>query len=104
MPLAEDWGAFMDTGPGGFASAGTWRVRGSAPVEVRGIYTARHAAAAGGDWPGVATAAPAFTVPASDLPAGAGQGDAVTIDGRAWRAADLQPDGTGLVRVILEGA
>ena len=99
---ANDWGVFLDAGPSGFATPATWQVRGSAPVVVRGIWSRPHAEAAGGDWPGVSTTAPVFATAEASLPAGAGQGDAVTIDGRAWRAADLQPDGAGLVRVILE--
>lgn len=73
------------------------------PVEITGIFTAAHeVAGASGDWPGVSTAAPVLTIPASALPAGAMQGDALSIGAVAYRVRDIQPDGTGLARLVLE--
>ncbi|MEO0682321.1 MAG: hypothetical protein AAF192_18115 [Pseudomonadota bacterium] len=102
MALAESFAAFLDTGPSGPAEAGRWRRPGLGWVEVRGIYNAPHADAAAGDFAGVSTSAPVFATAEAELPAGAAQGDDVEIRGVAWRAADLQPDGTGWVRVKLE--
>nr|WP_125459063.1 hypothetical protein [Oceanicella actignis] len=94
--------AVLFDGAGGFAQAVTWTPKGRPPADLAGIFTAAHAAAGAGDWPGASTVQPVLTVAAADVPDGAGQGDKVDISGAQWRAADLQPDGTGLVRVILE--
>lgn len=98
---AADWDVFLDGDV--FAAAATWTRPAMAGVTVRGIRAEAHAVAAGGDFPGVSTTAPVFTTAAAELPADAAQGDTLTIDGAPWRVADLQPDGAGMVRVILEG-
>lgn len=102
----DDWGVFLDTGPSGHAVAAAWTIEGAAlPVPVPGIYEAPHQAAAGGDWPGVSTTLPVLVTGAPKLPTTAAKGDLVEIPGRGvFLAADLQPDGAGLVRVSLERA
>lgn len=72
-------------------------------VPIAGIFTAAHSAAAPmGDWPGVSTTAPVFTCAAAGLPAGAAAGDTITRGAAVWTVRDIQPDGTGLARLILE--
>ena len=75
----------------------------SSTVAITGIFTNAHAVAAPlGDWPGVSTSTPLFTCRAAALPAGAGDGDTLTLGGTAWTVRGIQPDGTGLARLILE--
>lgn len=75
---------------------------GGPSVRLRGIFTAPHEAAAGGAWPGVSTSLPSLTVAAFRLPPAARAGDALTIGGESFTLRDLRPDGSGLVRLILE--
>lgn len=97
----EEWDIVL--GLDDFAAAGAWALAvGGAPGPVRGIFTRDHLVAAGGDFPGVSTTAPAFAMPEAELPTGAAQGDTLTIGATVYRVADIQPDGAGLVRVILE--
>jgi hypothetical protein len=105
MPAIEsdgDFDAFFD--PAVFGDAGTYA--GGAPpasVTLAGIFANAHAVAAPlGDWQGVSTSAPIFTCRASALPAGAAAGDTLTLGGTVWTVRDIQPDGTGLARLILE--
>ena len=43
---------------------------------------------------------PVVTVKTSDLPS-AGEGDTLTVDGVVYKIAEVQPDGTGISRIIL---
>ncbi|MBP7001715.1 hypothetical protein [Amaricoccus sp.] len=99
---ADDFAVFFD--PDGFGSLGSYALAAGSPaVEVGGIFTAAHAVAAPlGDWPGVSTSTPVFTCRAAMLPAGAGDGDTLTLGATAWTVRSIQPDGTGLARLILE--
>jgi hypothetical protein len=51
---------------------------------------------------GAEGAGPQITARSSDIPAQAVHGDAVTIDGRAYRAVEFKPDGTGMTVVRLQ--
>ena len=53
---------------------------------------------------GAEGAGPQITARASDLPPGAATGDALTVDGRAYTAVELTPDGTGMTVVRLQEA
>lgn len=92
--------AFMD--PSAFGSMARYTRAGGAAADVTGIFSAPHARRAQGGGPGVSTLSPTLTLFAADLPAGAGQGDAVTVDAVAYVVRDLEPDGSGLVRLTLE--
>ena len=94
-----DRALFMD--PRDFGAVGVFTPAGGEGVAVAGIFDAAHREAVQAE-AGVSTSAPAFTVFATDLPAGAAQGDALEVEGRRWRVADMEPDGTGLVRLVLE--
>lgn len=82
-----------------FAEAATWTPAAGAPVAVSGIYTDGHAAALGA--PGVSGSAPAFSCAADTVP-GIAHGDSLFVRAASWRVADVQPDGSGLTRLILE--
>lgn len=97
----DDLAAFFD--PADFGTAATYRRGAGEAVPFVGVFVAAHrAVVASGDWPGVSTVGPVMTAPLSALPAGAQQGDAVTVGATVYRVRDVQPDGTGLARLILE--
>lgn len=100
IETATDRALFMDAEA--FGTAATWTVEGGEPVALYGIWTEPHATGAPGDGPGVSLTAPVLTVFAADLPEGAAAGDAIDAKGKAWVALDIEPDGSGLVRVPLQ--
>jgi hypothetical protein len=95
----DDWGTFMD--PADFAHAFAWESTAEF-VEGYGLFNAAHEVALSGEFGGVSTRQPVLTVAESHMPTDAAQGDEVECKGRNWRVADIQPDGSGLARVILE--
>lgn len=99
---AEDFAIFFD--PAAFGFVATYA--GGAPVVTRdlgGIFHNPHATAGESDgWPGVSTVTPSYTCRASALPPGARVGDRLTLQGVTYTVRDIQPDGTGLARLILE--
>jgi hypothetical protein len=97
-----DRALFMDAAV--FGTAATWTPAGGDPVAVSGIWSDPHRVGAPGDGPGVSTTAPSLTLFATDLPAGAAEGDEVSAKSATWTALDLEPDGSGLVRVTLQRA
>lgn len=92
--------AFMD--PGAFGQAAVYTPAAGQPVALTGIFTAPHATRGENGGLGVSTLEPSLTVFAADLPAQAAQGDAVTITAIGYSVRDLEPDGSGLVRIALE--
>lgn len=52
---------------------------------------------------GMASSQPVFTVPAWPVPAAA-VGQAVTVRGRSFTVGAVEPDGAGMVRLLLEVA
>jgi hypothetical protein len=110
MPVetAADRAAFVSIADFGVAASYT---HGATTATVAGIFDATAALVADGDGlggdfagPGVLTSRPALTVTAASLPAGAGEGDAVTVEGVDYQVAEFRPDGTGMVVLILEKA
>jgi len=99
---ADEWAVFMD--PRAFARPLVYTPAGGGPVPVHGILTAPHAGIAAGGFPGLSTTAPVAVLALSDLPGDPVAGDLITESGNVWRVADVQPDGTGMVRLILERA
>lgn len=101
---ADDWGVFFD--PAAFGDVLTYRPAGRAPFAACGIFTAAHAEIArGGFGPGVSGAAPVLTLPPDEtLGVTPRPGDLVTVRGGDWRVADVQRDGSGMARLILERA
>ena len=98
----DDFDVFFD--PDDFGETFGYALAAGGGEDVTGIFTSAHTVAAAGEWSGVSTVAPVLTLAESGLPAGAGQGDTVTrqTDAALYRVADIQPDGSGLVRLILE--
>jgi hypothetical protein len=98
---ADDLAVFFD--PDVFGEVAAYALAGGGGADVAGIYADAQTAAAGGAWPGVSTVTPVFTVAAAALPPGAAQGDQLTRSGGLlYRVLDIQPDGSGLVRLLLE--
>lgn len=97
---ADDLSILFD--PADFGSPVTYRPAGGGVFEIVGIFTAAHTVAAGGDFPGVSTLSPVLTLSDSALPVGATQGDQLTVKGADYSVRDIQPDGTGLSRIVLE--
>ncbi|MFN3616028.1 MAG: hypothetical protein ACK4WC_15925 [Rubrimonas sp.] len=97
---------FMDSAV--FGQATLYDPQDGAEVAVLGIFTAAHARRAEAAGLAVSTAEPVLTVFAADLPAGAllrrGDGDAVTINATRYSVRDIEPDGSGLARIVLERA
>lgn len=71
-------------------------------ADIRGIYEWSHAAG-GNAMANVSMTAPELMVPDSAVSAEAiEQGTAMQIKDTVYRVADLQPDGTGVTRLILD--
>lgn len=100
----DDWAIF--TNPNDFGEAVTYTRQGQAPVSVNGIFTAAYALIA----QGVASTSPVLAIGEAALPFTPEDGDLVTLTrnhadypaGTILRVADPQPDGSGLIRLILE--
>ena len=91
MAMTEDLGAFFSLSD--FATTATWGAAGSARV----IFEAPHAAPFGD---AVDATQPACLAAAADV-ATLAAGGAISIDGADYTVAGLEPDGTGLVRIVL---
>jgi hypothetical protein len=98
--MIEDWDVFFD--PADFADAATWDTQGGELVDLNGIFEEAREVALAGDAVGVSAIYSVLTVASVEVPATAAQGDDLEIANVNYRVADLQPDGSGLTRVILE--
>lgn len=87
--------------PAAFAEAATWSPQAGAPAAVSGIFTDGHRSQFGEA--GVSATLATFTLDAATAP-GLSAGDGLTARSVDWRVADVQPDGSGLIRLILERA
>lgn len=86
----EEWGAVASyTKAGGVAQ------------DITGFFEAAHASVDFGG--GVASngTSPFFLCRTIDLPAGASEGDSVSVGGVGYRAKEFRPDGTGMTRIDL---
>lgn len=105
---ASEWAVFTD--PDVFGEPVTYTGHGQAPATVTAIFTAAQAVVAQGPGPGVASTEPVLTLGADQLSFTPAQGDQVTTTrphpgfpaGTTFTVADPQPDGSGLIRLILE--
>lgn len=91
MPMVEDLSVFFSADE--FATTATIGTEA-----VAGIFDRAYA-----DPFGIASTMPTLTLPAARAAATV-QGDAITIDGTAYRVRSVEPDGTGLTRLGLERA
>lgn len=74
----------------------------STTSSVIGIFDAAHLAVDVSSGVPVSSVNPVFTCRTSDLTGGGNAGDLFTINGTAYQARDVQPDGTGMTVVELE--
>jgi hypothetical protein len=86
--MVEDLSAFFVD----HAASATWEA-----ATIRGIFDRTYAEAFGI----IGGNSPRFICAASDV-AGAATGDEITIAETVYTIAEIQPDGTGLVQLILE--
>lgn len=102
IETADDADIFFDVQV--FGEVFGWALAAGGGDDVNGIWSDEHTIAAAGDFSGVSTVAPMIKTSPDLLPAGAGVEDTVTREasGFLYRVADIQPDGTGHVAVILE--
>jgi hypothetical protein len=104
---AAEWAVFTD--PDVFGEPVTYTGQAQAPAQITGIFTAARAVVVAGPGPGVATTEPVLSIAASALTFTPAQGDQVTLArshpgfpaGTTLIVADPQPDGSGLIRIIL---
>lgn len=97
---SDDWDVFMD--PEEFGDSAFWDTQGGEFVELVGFFEASREVVLPGDGGGVSALLPVLTVAETSVPETASQDDDVEINGRNYRVADIQPDGSGLSRIILE--
>lgn len=102
MPIeaAADWEVYFD--PDVWGEEMTYTAAPAAPAEFVGIYHAPHARRLEVGAAGVSTTAPVVVAPLLRLPVDPAVDHIVAARGTTWRVADFEPDGTGLVRLILE--
>lgn len=107
---ADEWAVFTD--PDVFGEPVTYTGAGQAPVSVTAIFTAAQSVAGGGAGPGISNTEPVLTFFADQLGFDPAADDLVTLTrshpgypaGTVLSVTELQPDGSGLVRAILERA
>ncbi len=97
---AADRALFLDADE--FGVEGTYTKSGQAAATLSGIFDRESIAVALGAALDLDDTDPQFLVAESDLPAGAGHGDAVTIASENWTVKNIQPDGTGMAVIKLE--
>lgn len=91
--------------PADFAEVAEYLPAAGGAFPLPGIFTARHATIVAGDFAGVSTVQPGFTISAAAIPAGvASDLDRLRLRGGEYVVRDAQPDGGGLLRLILERA
>lgn len=85
-----------------FGVSGSYTRQGSAPVTIAGIFDREPLSISLGAELSLDDADPQFEVHESDLPAGAGIGDALVIGSENWTVKNIKPDGTGMAIIKLE--
>ena len=95
--MNEDWDIFFE--PDEFGDSGTWE---SYPA-FNGLFESAREVVLQGEQAGVSALMPVWTIPLEKVPVDGSQGDTITLNGTSYSVADIQPDGTGLARIILEG-
>jgi hypothetical protein len=97
MPMTEDLASFFDVNE--FASVGQWIV-GTSTSEVIGLFDSPYARAAL-SVPGFESARTTFTGVEADFP-GVAHGQALSILGTSYTIRGIEPDGSGVVRLVLQ--
>jgi hypothetical protein len=98
---AAELAVFFDAADG-FGELATFTHAGGVATELVVIWTDAHVERPGA-FGTVSGTQPVVTLALDHLAAPPAQGDAITVRGATWRVADVQPGGTGLVRLMLEG-
>lgn len=96
----DDWDVFFD--PDDFGDSATWETQEGETVTLGGIFEATREVVLPGDSIGVSAVMPVLTVAEDQIPATGSQGDDLEVRDVNYRVSDIQPDGSGLARVILE--
>lgn len=96
-----DRALFLDADEFGVAVA-YHKVGAPAAISIAAIFDAEHVFNDGGEGLAVASVSPQIIVRSSDLPSGAGDGDAVTVSGTDYTVRYSEPDGTGMTVLKLE--
>jgi len=94
----DDWDVFFD--PADFGHSATWETQEGESATIDGIFQATAEVVLDG----VSAVVPTFTTAESLIPSTASQGDDVEVLDVNYLVSDIQPDGSGLARVILERA
>ncbi|MCU0806310.1 MAG: hypothetical protein MUF79_14665 [Burkholderiales bacterium] len=97
MPFTEDFDAFFDTND--FAVAAKWTV-GVNEYDVIGLFDSPYARGTV-SLPGFESARTTFTGVAADF-TGVAHGQTLTVLGTGFTIRGVEPDGTGVVRLVLQ--
>jgi hypothetical protein len=101
VETAADRLAFLNSDEFGVDASYT-PLAGGGPTAIKAIFDAAAQALEIGLEVAIQSTAPQVWVRTSDLASGGRQGDTFVIDGTTYKAVDVQPDGTGMTRVMLE--
>ena len=101
MPVETDADRALFLDADEFGVSGTYTKQGAAAVPLAGIFD-REAIAVALGAVDLDDQDPQFLVAETDIPDGAGHGDAVSVGGENWRVRNIQPDGTGMAVIKLE--
>jgi len=96
MAFTEDLGEFFDTSQG-FAVAATWN--GSTTIE--GIFDNEYFEDPTGRGAGGESSQPSFICIEDDVE-GAAHGDTLEVEAVVYTVVGVQPDGAGLVKLVLQ--
>lgn len=96
----DDWDVFFD--PADFGVTARWVTQLGDMVDIDGIFEAGREVALSGNSGGVSAILPVFTVAESLIPTTAAQADDLEVNSSNYLVADIQPDGSGMARIILE--
>ena len=94
----DDWDVFFD--PADFGDTAFWETQEAESASIDGIFQATAEVVLDG----ISAVLPTFTTSEDLTPSTAAQGDDVEVRDTNYRVSDIQPDGSGLARVILERA
>lgn len=85
-----------------FEEDATYELAGGQPVAVRGVFDEEHEFLdVGGTVEISSQSAPVFDIQEKNLPAGYARDDRITVRGTLFRVVDIQPDGHGVISLIL---
>lgn len=99
----DDWDTFFD--PDDFGHEATWQTDSETVEEIGGVFQAENTDVLAGKSAGVSATASTFTMAEDQIPDTWAQEDDFEITGKGnFLVVDVQPDGSGMARIILERA